>query len=116
MQVVVAYAGGHCISRWSLHIQVYPAGLRFSGQNMDPLPCWGSGAQHVALNLGNAEPDLPVQLHFALFEDTGGYVLKPREMRGEGDSRGWPPPREALQCVTVASHPTSLLLMPLVTF
>ena len=38
------------------------------------------GAQHVALNMGNPKPDLPLQLHYALFEDSGGYVLKPKEM------------------------------------
>ena len=63
-------------------VRPYSRGLRFSGLNHDPLPCWLSGCQHVSLNLCNDEPDLPAQLHFALFEDTGGYVLKPSEMRG----------------------------------
>jgi hypothetical protein len=37
-----------------------------------------AGAQFVALNMSNV--DLPVMLHFALF-DGSGYVLKPEEMR-----------------------------------
>ena len=84
-----------------------PIGLRFSGSNMSPLyvrydsnygilsllpinlglhPCggrpgWLAGAQSVALNMSNV--DLPVQCHFAWFEGSAGYVLKPPEMRGK---------------------------------
>jgi hypothetical protein len=46
---------------------------------MSPLPCWLAGAQSVALNFSNN--DVPVQLHFALFNASTGYVLKPVEMR-----------------------------------
>ena len=46
---------------------------------MNPLPCWLAGAHHVALNMCNN--DLPLQLQFALFNGSGGYVLKPHEMR-----------------------------------
>ena len=60
-------------------LRPYPLGLRFSGNNMSPLPCWLAGAQNVALNMSNN--DLPVQLHFALFNGSSGYVLKPPEMR-----------------------------------
>lgn len=48
---------------------------------MSPLPCWLAGAHSVALNMSNN--DLPLQLHFALFDRFGGYLLKPSEMREE---------------------------------
>jgi len=63
-------------SGWLL--RPYPLGLRFSGKNMSPLPGWLSGGHTVALNMSNN--DLPLALHFALFNGTGGYVLKPAEM------------------------------------
>jgi len=110
-------------------LRPFPLGLRFSGNNMSPLPCWLAGAQHVALNMSNT--DLPVRIHFAMFAGSGGYVLKPPEMRqdssqaesptaqisngsfggaagsfGEanrrfGDLDYWPPPRERLERVTI---------------
>ncbi|KAL1499340.1 hypothetical protein AB1Y20_011547 [Prymnesium parvum] len=87
-------------------LRPFPLGLRFSGNNMSPLPCWMAGAQHVALNMSNN--DLPVQLHFALFNGTGGYVLKPEEMlrtrpKDENDDEKalWPPPREELHRTTL---------------
>ena len=60
-------------------IRPFPLGLRFSGKNMSPLPCWLGGSQHVALNFSDV--DSAVQLHFALFHGSGGFVLKPSEMR-----------------------------------
>eukprot|EP00966_Prymnesium_polylepis_P006156 140986-Prymnesium_polylepis.1 len=45
---------------------------------MSPLPCWLAGSQSVALNMSNN--DLPVQLHFALFNGSNGFVLKPPAM------------------------------------
>jgi len=60
-------------------LRPFPSGLRFSGNNMSPLPPWLGGAQHVCLNFSNC--DLAVQMHFALFKHSSGYVLKPREMR-----------------------------------
>jgi len=59
-------------------LRMYPLGLRFSGKNMSPLPCWLAGSQSVALNMSNN--DLPVQLHFALFNGSNGFVLKPPAM------------------------------------
>ena len=98
--------------------------MRFSGKNMSPLPAWLSGAQHVCLNFSDRRGgmlragDMAVQLHFALFNGHGGYVLKPKGMQSgsdltgtsaqEGgqtadghtdDDRGWPPPRKFLQSV-----------------
>jgi len=68
--------------------RTYPRATRFNSSNADPLPSWRAGVQVVALNLQTA--DLPTQLHHALFA-ASGYVLKPAEMRGGGQS-GWPPP------------------------
>ena len=62
-----------------LLLRLYPSGLRFSGKNLSPLPGWLAGAQHVALNFSDA--DLAVTLHFALFDGSDGFVLKPPEMR-----------------------------------
>ena len=61
--------------------RAYPSATRVASSNFDPLPFWRSGAQLVALNMQTN--DLPVQLHYALFELGGssGYVLKPLELR-----------------------------------
>jgi len=73
-------------------LRPFPHGLRFSGANMNPLPPWLGGAHCVALNMSNN--DLPLQLHYALFDGTAGYLLKPKEMRrGMG---AWPPPHDSL--------------------
>ena len=99
-------------------LRPYPLGLRISGNNMSPLPGWLAGAQSIALNMSPIEGrvDLAVQLHFALFDGSGGYVLKPPEMRsrfpweekdsttprlGAEDDVYWPPPRPRLHRVTV---------------
>jgi len=80
---------------------------------MSPLPCWLAGAQSVALNMSNN--DLPVQLHYALFKGSGGYVLKPAEMRVEQlgeqeDAVRWPPARVKLHHATI--HVLSLHNLP----
>jgi len=89
-------------------LRPYPHGLRFSGKNMSPLPCWLVGAQSVALNYSTN--DLALQLQFALFNGSNGYVLKPADMlepgtveRGnvEDDDNYWPPPREWLHITTI---------------
>eukprot|EP00966_Prymnesium_polylepis_P250016 5779623-Prymnesium_polylepis.1 len=51
---------------------------------MSPLPCWLAGAQHVCLNF--SDTDTAVELHFALFDARGGYVLKPKEMASQPPS------------------------------
>jgi len=60
-------------------LRLYPLGLRFSGVNMNPLAGWLGGAQHIALNMSNV--DVALQLHFALFKGSAGFVLKPHDMR-----------------------------------
>ena len=64
-----------------------------------------------------SKPDLAVQLHFALFKDRAGYVLKPPEMRPASDEQDestatcfWPPPRESLHRATL--HVLSLHNLP----
>ena len=113
-------------------LRVYPHGLRTSGNNMSPLPFWLAGTQNVALNF--SDNDLAVQLHFALFHGSKGFVIKPAEMKSEfvrnrfsnvgsfksnstrssseeveekNDDDYWPPPRDRL-------HRTSLELLSLV--
>ena len=90
-------------------LRPFPLGLRLSGKNMSPLPCWLSGAQSVALNMSNN--DLAVHLHFALFNGSKGFVLKPPGMLGHlsdaADADGntdedyWPPPCDQLHIATI---------------
>jgi len=80
-------------SEWLL--RPYPNGLRFSGKNMHPLPCWLVGAQSITLNMSNNDHSL--QFHFALFNGTDGYVLKPPEMCLANAEYYWPSYRERLQ-------------------
>eukprot|EP00966_Prymnesium_polylepis_P003774 86026-Prymnesium_polylepis.1 len=123
------------------------SGLRFSGKNMSPHPFWLGGAQSIwyelpfvppgmqrphvrspARSLNFSDVDLPVQLHFALFSGSGGFVVKPPEMvhvniedtenptsplrrvasgkqsqaaRLDDEDAYWPPPRDRLACVTI---------------
>jgi len=74
---------------------------------MSPLPAWLTGCQSVCMNMSSS--DLPVQLHFALFNGSGGFVLKPSGMRAAKqrneetamseeveDGSFWPPARKWL--------------------
>jgi len=80
-------------------LRVFPRGGRADSSNLDPLPSWRCGAQLIALNMQTN--DLPVQLHHALFELSGGlgYVPKPIEMRRIAPM--WPPPRQQLTRVSI---------------
>jgi len=87
-------------------LRPFPLGLRFSGNNMSPLPCWLAGAQSVALNMSpikGVAVDLAVMLHFALFDNSSGYVLKPAGMlQSMGISDAFfPLPRKNLDCKTL---------------
>jgi len=86
--------------------RAYPLGLRFSGKNMHPIPCWLAGVHCVALNMSNN--DLPLQLHFALFKGCGGYLLKPPEM--VQPDAAWPQPRATHLKTTI--HVISLHHLP----
>ncbi|KAG5973813.1 hypothetical protein E4U58_004146 [Claviceps cyperi] len=64
-------------------MRVFPNGTRISSSNLKPVPFWGVGAQICALNwqtYGTSN-----QLNDALFNGTGGYVLKPAALRHGGD-------------------------------
>jgi len=112
-------------------LRPFPLGLRMSGSNMSPIPGWLAGSQSVCLNF--SDNDLACQLHFALFQYSDGFLLKPREMcvRSEWtlqvddsstDHNGvgsepvqsvdafWPPPRARLHCVSM--HILSLHNLP----
>jgi len=92
-------------------LRPFPLGLRFSGKNMSPIPAWLAGAQCVCLNMSNT--DLAIQLHFALFNGSRGFVLKPAQMRAappatdgtpdglHSDSHFWPLPRETLHRTSI---------------
>lgn len=64
-------------------MRVYPSGFRVNSSNFDPLGFWRRGVQMVALNWQTY--DLGVQLNEAMFasaDGKGGYVLKPKALRG----------------------------------
>ncbi|KAJ3144692.1 1-phosphatidylinositol 4,5-bisphosphate phosphodiesterase delta-4 [Geranomyces variabilis] len=72
-------------ARWLT--RVYPAGLRITSSNYDPVPHWAGGAQMVAMNVQTF--DRGMQLNNALFNLNGrcGYVLKPRSLREKGAAK-----------------------------
>ena len=85
-------------------LRPYPLGLRFSGANMDPCQAWLAGGQSVALNM--CFVDIPLQLHYSLFDRTGGYAIKPQEMRRGLSAAGtnpprWPPHRKTIHLATI---------------
>ncbi|XP_054273965.1 1-phosphatidylinositol 4,5-bisphosphate phosphodiesterase gamma-1-like [Macrosteles quadrilineatus] len=73
--------------------RVYPKGQRIDSSNYNPIPCWNSGCQMVALNYQT--PDKPMQLNQARFRLNGGcgFVLRPEVMfRPDYDPLVPPPP------------------------
>jgi len=89
-------------ANWMLRL--FPLGARFSGSNMSPLPGWLAGAQGVCINMSNN--DLAMHLHFALFNGSSGFVLKPIQLRSiarEGNDEvppSWPARRALLHRTT----------------
>ena len=65
-------------------IRVYPHGMRIYSKNLDPLPLWRVGSQIVALNFQVFDRGL--QLNRALFRNTNGYVLKPKNIRSKSEN------------------------------
>ena len=61
--------------------RIYPAPIRVTSTNFDPVPHWRVGCQMVALNFQTFDKGL--QLNHALFSMNGrcGYVLKPDCLR-----------------------------------
>lgn len=60
-------------------MRAYPKGLRFTSNNLDPAPFWRQGVQMVALNWQYVNEGS--MLNQAMFEGTGGWVLKPEGYR-----------------------------------
>ncbi|KAK9451331.1 PLC-like phosphodiesterase [Limtongia smithiae] len=61
-------------------MRIYPNGYRFNSSNPYPPAYWAYGAQIVALNWQKI--DRSTMLNQALFEGSGGYVLKPETELG----------------------------------
>ncbi|KAK0270809.1 hypothetical protein LTR35_013861 [Friedmanniomyces endolithicus] len=65
----------------SFLMRAYPKSTRVSSSNLDPAPFWRqAGVQMVALNWQAA--DAAMMLNDAMFEGTGGWVLKPASYHG----------------------------------
>lgn len=60
-------------------MRAYPKGVRVSSSNLDPAPLWRSGVQMVALNWQYMNASM--MLNHGMFNDTGGWVLKPTSHR-----------------------------------
>jgi hypothetical protein len=92
-------------------LRTYPLGFRISGKNMSPLPFWLAGAQSIALNFSpiDGKVDWAVQLHFALFNGSEGYVLKPPEMRTSRQEQATEGSQVRGSCETSASRSESAL-------
>ncbi|KAK7202587.1 PLC-like phosphodiesterase [Myxozyma melibiosi] len=65
-------------------MRIYPNGYRFNSSNPYAPLYWAYGAQIVALNWQKV--DKANMLNRALFEGTGGYVLKPNCANNDGQS------------------------------
>lgn len=61
-------------------LRIYPAVTRISSTNYDPILCWNSGCQIVALNYQNFK--FKIWLNQGKFSDNGGcgYILKSKKM------------------------------------
>ena len=64
-------------------MRAFPSGMRVSSSNLDPVVFWRKGVQMVALNW--QKWDEGMMLNESLFAGTGGWVLKPKGYRGNGD-------------------------------
>lgn len=60
-------------------MRAYPKGTRITSNNLDPAPFWRQGVQMVALNWQYINE--ATMLNHAMFEKTGGWVLKPEGYR-----------------------------------
>lgn len=60
-------------------MRAYPKATRVSSNNLDPVPLWRAGVQMVALNW--QEMNSAMMLNEAMFQGTGGWVLKPELLR-----------------------------------
>lgn len=67
-------------------LRAYPKGTRISSSNLDPAIFWRLGVQIVALNWQHVNEG--TMLNHAMFDGTGGYVLKPPTFQDEHPSQG----------------------------
>ncbi|KAI5304681.1 hypothetical protein KEM56_006130, partial [Ascosphaera pollenicola] len=62
-------------------MRTYPSQLRIRSSNPDPSFSWRQGVQFAALNWQNI--DLGMMINHAMFEGSGGWVLKPEAYRSD---------------------------------
>lgn len=69
-------------------MRAFPSGTRVTSSNLDPAVFWRKGVQIVALNW--QKYDAGMMLNEGMFAGSGGWVLKPKEYRGqrEGQNAG----------------------------
>ncbi|KAF1346901.1 PLC-like phosphodiesterase [Delphinella strobiligena] len=65
-------------------MRAYPKSMRINSTNLDPAPFWRQGVQMVALNWQYI--NAATMLNQAMFEATGGWVLKPEGYRSQHPS------------------------------
>ena len=63
-------------------MRAYPKGTRVRSSNLDPAPFWRQGIQIVALNW--QKMNAAMMMNEAMFEGTGGWVVKPEGYRKDG--------------------------------
>ncbi|RKO88566.1 phosphatidylinositol-specific phospholipase C [Blyttiomyces helicus] len=82
--------------------RIYPATIRVTSSNYDPVPHWEAGCQMVAMNYQTF--DKGMQLNQAMFAVNGkcGYVLKPEELRSRMPGPGMKP---VVMMIKVGAHP-----------
>ncbi|KAL8970786.1 MAG: hypothetical protein Q9197_003621 [Variospora fuerteventurae] len=62
-------------------MRAFPAGTRVTSSNLDPAVFWRKGVQIVALNW--QKYDAGMMLNEGMFAGSAGWVLKPKEYRGQ---------------------------------
>ncbi|EPE05855.1 phospholipase c [Ophiostoma piceae UAMH 11346] len=65
----------------SFLMRAYPSGFRIGSSNLEPARFWRKGVQIVALNWQKVDEGM--MLNHAMFQGTGGYVLKPDGYRAD---------------------------------
>ena len=66
-------------------MRAFPSGTRVSSSNLDPAVFWRAGVQIVALNWQKC--DAGMMLNEGMFAGSPGWVLKPKEYRGQRDGQ-----------------------------
>ncbi|KAL8916827.1 MAG: hypothetical protein Q9208_008314 [Pyrenodesmia sp. 3 TL-2023] len=66
-------------------MRAFPSGTRVTSSNLDPAVFWRKGVQIVALNW--QKYDAGMMLNEGMFAGSGGWVLKPKEYRGQREGQ-----------------------------